>query len=197
MAATFPYEAAEAEVCCLPGPSATAHVRHFDAIYRAYRVEVARFARACGAPQAYCDDVVHEVFMIVHRRLHAFDGDNLPGWLYRITRRRVRDLRCCAWFRCVVAKRGELPEQESDTLEPAQSLEIKRSFELVERYLQRLSEGERVTLLLFELDGYSGEEIADIQGVSINTVFSRLRRARSKLGVLAGKRRLADGTYTA
>ena len=35
--------------------------------------------------------------------------------------------------------------------------------------------------MLFEIDGYSGEEIAEIQGVPVNTVWARIHKARKKL----------------
>jgi RNA polymerase sigma-70 factor (ECF subfamily) len=44
-----------------------------------------------------------------------------------------------------------------------------------------LNESERAALVLFEIDGYSGEEIAEIQGVPTNTVWARIHKARKKL----------------
>jgi RNA polymerase sigma-70 factor, ECF subfamily len=49
-----------------------------------------------GAPEAEREDLVHDVFIVVHRRLHDFDGENLAGWLYQIARHRVRDFRACS-----------------------------------------------------------------------------------------------------
>jgi DNA-directed RNA polymerase specialized sigma24 family protein len=47
--------------------------------------------------------------------------------------------------------------------------------------LERLNESERAALVLFEIDGYAGEEIARIQCVPVNTVWARIHKARKKL----------------
>ncbi len=67
------------------------------------------------------------------------------------------------------------------TLDPAAALETQKKREILERLLDTLNEHERVALVLFELEDYSGEEIAELQNVPINTVWARVRRARIKL----------------
>jgi RNA polymerase sigma-70 factor (ECF subfamily) len=122
------------------------------------------------------------VFVVVHRRLSDFDGQNLPGWLYQIARRRVRDFRRLLWVRHLLF--GSVPLSDSLTKPgagPADSLETKERKELLEELLLKLNESERAALVLFEIDGYSGEDIAQIQGVPINTVWARIHKARKKL----------------
>src|SRR6478736_5757593 len=77
-----------------PGPPL-----EFRAIYERWFAEVSRWIRAMGGPEAEREDLVQDVFVVVHRRLPDFDGQNLAGWLYQITRRRVRDFRHLAWFK--------------------------------------------------------------------------------------------------
>src|SRR3954454_993316 len=79
--------------------------RDFRAIYDAWFDDVSRWIRALGGPDADRDDIVQEVFLVVRRRLSAFDGANLPAWLYRITRRQVRDYRRRAWVKHIFSKR--------------------------------------------------------------------------------------------
>src|SRR5215467_5590225 len=56
----------------------------FRTLYDTWFADVARWVRALGASTADQDDLVQEVFVVVHRRLPDFDGENLAGWLYRI-----------------------------------------------------------------------------------------------------------------
>jgi RNA polymerase sigma-70 factor, ECF subfamily len=154
----------------------------FSAIYERWSDEVSQWVRATGGPAADREDLVQDVFMVVHRRLPDFDGDNLPGWLYRIARRRVRDFRRLLWVKHLLF--GSVPLSENLAKEgasPAETLETCQKTALLECLLDKLTESERATLVLFEIDGYSGEEIAQILGVPVNTVWSRLYKARKKL----------------
>ncbi len=154
----------------------------FDEIYAAWYEEVSRWIRAMGGPEAEREDLVQDVFVIVHRRLVDFDGRNLPGWLYQIARRRVRDFRRLLWVKNLVVRRSPLPEGLTLVRPgPAEDLETKEKRELLERLLGKLNDSERVALMLFEVEGYSGQQIADLQGVPLNTVWARIHKARKKL----------------
>jgi RNA polymerase sigma-70 factor (ECF subfamily) len=76
----------------------------FDDIYRTHFEDVRRWIRALGGPEAEREDLAQDVFLIVHRRLPDFDGQNIGGWLYQITRHRVRDFRRLRWFRLFLSK---------------------------------------------------------------------------------------------
>ena len=57
-----------------------------DALYRAHAPVVARWAAHLGGPSLDVQDAVHEIFLIVRRRLPEFRGESKPTtWLYRIT----------------------------------------------------------------------------------------------------------------
>src|ERR1043165_1483829 len=63
----------------------------FEEIYAQWFHDVSRWIRAFGGLDADLEDLAQEVFLIVRRQLPKFEGDNLGGWLYRITQRTVRD----------------------------------------------------------------------------------------------------------
>jgi RNA polymerase sigma-70 factor (ECF subfamily) len=63
-------------------------------------------------------------------------------------------------------------------------LETKEKQLLLERLLSTLNDAQRAAFVLFEMDGYTGDEIARIQQVSINTVRARIHRARKKVTAL-------------
>lgn len=154
----------------------------FDQIYATWYDEVSRWIRAMGGPEAEREDLVQDVFVVVHRRLGDFDGRNLPGWLYQIARRRVRDFRRLLWVKHLVVRRNPLPEGLTLVRpSPAEDLETKEKRKLLERLLDKLGDSERAALVLFEVEGYSGQQIAAVQGVPLNTVWARIHKARKKL----------------
>ncbi len=182
-----------------PAPDATETVTEpaqlgFDEIYAAWYDEVSRWIRAMGGPEAEREDLVQDVFVVVHRRLGDFDGRNLPGWLYQIARRRVRDFRRLLWVKHLVVRRNPLPEGLTLVRpSPAEDLETKEKRELLERLLDKLGESERAALVLFEVEGYSGQQIAAVQGVPLNTVWARIHKARKKLQAYLERFERQDG----
>jgi RNA polymerase sigma-70 factor, ECF subfamily len=155
---------------------------HFRAIYDRWFDEVSRWVRAMGGPESDAEDLVQDVFVVVHRRLPDFDGENVAGWLYQIARRRVRDFRRLLWVRQMLFFNVPLSEKlTADAASASDAIETKQKRELLERLLDKLNESERAALILFEIDGYNGEEIAEIQGVPVNTVWARIHKGRKKL----------------
>ncbi len=169
-------------------PVVAAEPLDFRSIYERWFGEVSRWIRAMGGPEADREDLVQDVFLVVHRRLPDFDGQNVAGWLYQIARHRVRDFRRLLWVKHLLF--GSVPLSDSlpkGGASPAESLETSEKRRTLERLLAKLNESERAALVLFEIDGYSGEEIAQIQGVPLNTVWARIHKARKKLQAALAK----------
>jgi RNA polymerase sigma-70 factor (ECF subfamily) len=102
-------------------------------------------------------------------------------WLYRITERVVRNGRRKERVRRWLGntRRAELEQAVSPVhLTPVERLERQQSRETVHRILDRLADKYRRVLVLFELEGLSGEEIAELTGLKIATVWVHLHRAR-------------------
>jgi RNA polymerase sigma-70 factor (ECF subfamily) len=165
--------------------------RDFRAFYDLWFEEVARWIRALGGAEADRDDIVQEVFLVVRRRLSAFDGSNLAGWLYRITRRQVRDFRRRTWVKHIFNKRrvDDLDALVHAGTGPAVLLERKEEQRILHLILGKIREERRSAFVLFEIEGLSGDEIARIQNVPTNTVWSRLHHARKEFFALAAKHR--------
>lgn len=155
----------------------------FSELYEQWFDEVARWIRALGGPEADRDDLVQDVFLVVYRRLHDFDGQNVAGWLYQIARRRVRDFRRLLWVKHLFGTTS-VPLSEGLIVggaSPSESLETKEKRALLLDILDTLNAEQRAAFVLFEIEGYSGDEIARIQGIPINTVWARIHKARKKL----------------
>jgi RNA polymerase sigma-70 factor (ECF subfamily) len=169
-------------------------VHSFQAIYDAYYADVARWIRALGGPAADQDDLIQEVFVVVYRRLHDFDGRNLAGWLYRIAAHQVRDYRRLVWikyiFRRSVALSSEVPSARPT---PIMMLETRERERNLERLLAKLSDPLRAAFVLFEIEGYTAEEISEMQSVPTNTVRARIHRARKKMTALLESAARAEG----
>jgi RNA polymerase sigma-70 factor, ECF subfamily len=166
----------------------------FAAIYDRWFDDVSRWVRLLGGPHADHEDLAQEVFLVVRRRLGDFDGRNLAGWLFKIASRQVGNYRRRVWFRQVFSLRRPvaLDDLPHDGATPAAALERKERQALVERLLGRMSEKRRTTFVLFEIEGYSGEEIAAIQRIPIKTVWTRLHHARKEFLKLVARHRAAE-----
>lgn len=165
----------------------------FDSIYRAFFAHVARWVRALGANDADVEDLTQEVFIIVRRKLSSFDGQNLGGFLYRIAQRTVRDHRRSAWFRNLLGRRQSLPELESPSPSGIDAVQRHEQRRLLDSVLGRMSEKRRTTFILFEIEGYSGEEIARVQCVPLKTVWTRLHHARKDFVRMVSEMSAAEG----
>jgi RNA polymerase sigma-70 factor, ECF subfamily len=149
----------------------------FRELYDRYFAFVWRNAANRGVPAAALDDVVQEVFIVIHRKLPEFEArSSVRTWLAGITRRVVADF---------VRKRGNQPAgDESLEREPAaasaalEALERKAALELLDELLAKMPEEQREVFVLHEIEHLSGPEIAELTETNENTVWTRLRSAR-------------------
>jgi RNA polymerase sigma-70 factor (ECF subfamily) len=153
----------------------------FAQVYEVHFHEVARWVRAMGVNSAEIQDVTQDIFIIVQRKLPQFDGNNLRAFLYRITQRTARDHLRSAWFRNFF--RRQAPEHALDDVHYRDAptdvvLEHKESLRQMESILAKMGEKHRRAFVLFEVEGYSGEEIARLEGVPLQTIWTRLHYAR-------------------
>ena len=152
----------------------------FAYLYRCWYGHVVRWLGNLGAPKADIEDLAQDVFLVVRRRLSDFDGRNAAGWLYRIASGQVRQHRRRVFFRALVPTREpiELDEIPLDRPSVLTEMETKQKQEFLDRILSHMSEKRRVVFLLFEMQGYSGSEIACLLDVPVNTIKTRLYHAR-------------------
>jgi RNA polymerase sigma-70 factor (ECF subfamily) len=161
-----------------PRPSLT-----LESVYREHAQDVARWAQRLGGPAIDVEDVVHEVFLVVHGQLAGFRGDaKVSTWLYRITenvvRHRRRRDRIRRWLGGTSEDVGGRVPSSRPT--PVEELERRESEALVYRALDTLPDKQRALIVLFELEGCSGEQIAEMTGTKVNAVWVALHRARAR-----------------
>jgi RNA polymerase sigma-70 factor (ECF subfamily) len=133
-----------------------------------------------AGPGVDVDDLLQDVFLIAVRRQRDFEGRAAPTtWLYGIAARVV-----AGWRRRQKLRRwlglGHADER-ADLQTPAFLFEYREQAELLYRLLDRMAEKKRTALILHELEGLSGEEIAAAVGCPLKTVWTRLFHARREL----------------
>jgi RNA polymerase sigma-70 factor (ECF subfamily) len=132
-----------------------------------------RYARALTRDSELADDLVQDTLVRALRSEHLFHGGDVRAWLYTIltnlNRNRLRSL----------ARRPTLtPIEDNDAPDTAGPEAGARD---IERALASLVDDQRTALLLVVLEGLSYREVAEVQGVPIGTVMSRLARARMQI----------------
>jgi RNA polymerase sigma-70 factor (ECF subfamily) len=132
-----------------------------------------RYARALTRNVELADDLVQDTLVRALRSEHLFHGGDLRSWLYTIltnlNRNRLRSLT----RRPAVQTIGD--NDASDMAGP------EAGGRDIERALASLAEDQRAALLLVVLEGLTYREVAEVQGVPIGTVMSRLARARVQI----------------
>jgi len=158
--------------------------RDLEAVYRAHAQRVARWAARLAGPALDVEDVVHEVFLVVQRRLAGFRGEaEITTWLYRITANVVRHRRRKErWRRFLGGTADDIAgRMAAPGPTPLEDLEGRQAAARLYRALDALNEKQRAVLILFELEGLPGEEIARLLGMRAATVRVTLHRARAEL----------------
>ncbi len=146
-------------------------------LYRAHADFVVRIAGHLGVPQAAVDDVVHDVFIVAHRRFAEFDANRgtQRSWLYGVTRRVVMHHQRAAARH--VRRLHAVPSPAGDTA-PDEAVARQRAAALVDAFLASLPEDRRLVFALADIEGMSAVEVARSLDCNLNTVYGRLRAAR-------------------
>lgn len=167
-------------------PAPTAEAAWVVDAYRQYFKYVWALLGRLGVPEASLEDVTQEVFLVLHRRRDEFrQGSSVRTWLHGIalhTARRHREK---------LARRRRKDEAlgpETPAAPPTPEAEVgqRRALQRLDALLGRLGDEQREVFVLAELAELPAPEIAELLGIKLNTVYSRLRLARSHL------RRLLD-----
>jgi RNA polymerase sigma-70 factor (ECF subfamily) len=142
-----------------------------------------RWVSRLGGPSIDAEDAVQEVFLKVHLLAPSFRPDRArtTTWLYRITENVVRHRRRKErWRRWLL---GDASDVASRTASPAlaadELLARGQTHARFYRVLDGMNERYRTVLILFELEGHSGEELAELLGAKTATVWVWLHRARA------------------
>lgn len=130
-----------------------------------------------GVRESDAEDALQNVFMVVHRRLGSYDRSaKLTTWLFGICLRVASTHR-----RKALARREDgstLDDTEDEAAGPAEELEAKEARARLSAALDGMDADKRAVFVMFELDEMTCDEIAEVYGVPVGTIYSRLSSAR-------------------
>ncbi len=128
--------------------------------------------------RADAEDAAQDVFLSFIRTKPVFESaEHQKAWFLRVTLNRCKSILRSAWHRKTQPLEEAFPEQDFTERETG-----------VMQAVQKLTQNYRTVIYLYYIQGYDTAEIAQILGVSQNTVLSRLARARKQLkGMLEGE----------
>jgi len=127
------------------------------------------------------DDIVHATFLAAMTTAGAFDPTrSCRAWLLGIAARLIQRQRSkgARWARLLGAFRPAEPAWAAD---PERAVGTRQDLGRVEQALLGLSDAKRLVLIMSELEGLKGEEIARALGIPVATVWTRLHHARREL----------------
>lgn len=163
----------------------------FAELLRRYESHVNRLLYHLAPDWQERADLAQEVWIRVYRNIKRLqEPAKFRGWLSRIAtnlfydelRKRKRTTQSISLDAPVRMSDGELSwEIPSDMPSPTDDLATKEFYDQLQKAIAELPESFRTTIVLREIQGLAYEEIAEITGVSLGTVKSRIARARLKL----------------
>jgi RNA polymerase sigma-70 factor (ECF subfamily) len=165
------------------GRLARGEVDALGELYDRHQAAVRRFATRMTQSTDDGDDLVHATFLAAMKTAARFDtARSCRAWLLGITARLVQRQRSTSarWARLLTAFRAPEPAWTRD---PESALGAREG---LERALSRLSPAKRSVLLLAEVEGLRGEEIAEALAIPVGTVWTRLHHARRDLAAALG-----------
>ena len=154
----------------------------FEQLIRPHLDSIRRFALSFAKNAVDADDLAQDALIKAFRSFHTYDGAAaLPTWLYTVARSTFLDSR-----RSRLHKARGREHQLDEALpneHPTQEalLDRRQQVEKLWAAIRTLDPRFRVPLVLADVEGMTYEEVADIEGVPIGTVRSRIARARAKL----------------
>ncbi len=155
----------------------------FEEIYRTASGYVYTIALKVTGNREDAEEVTQDVFLSVHKNLGSFRfRSSFKTWIYRIATNRAINS-----YRKRSKERGrKVPFDDKIAAEEAgapgvSSLDEEHRKKLVNAMLESLPLEQRACVVLKDIEGLKYEEIARVLGININTVRSRLKRAREKL----------------
>ncbi|HET9227242.1 MAG TPA: sigma-70 family RNA polymerase sigma factor [Thermoanaerobaculia bacterium] len=161
--------------------------RAFNEVYVRFEDMVYNLAYRLAGNREEAADLTQEIFLRVFRHLGSFGGrSTLKTWIFRIAINHCRD-RLSRWHP-LTQPIGEDPGEGAVYADPSRGPEelavAADDKRRVEQALTRLPQVFREVVVLRDIEGLSYEEIAEVLGVRIGTVRSRIARGRDQLRAL-------------
>jgi RNA polymerase sigma-70 factor, ECF subfamily len=151
----------------------------FETVYRTHVKFVWRSLLRLGVRESDVADAAQEVFVVVHRKLNTFEGrSKITRWLFAICVRVAKDRRQAAHVRRETVDGDLMDRLRSQRHDAAAEVERRQGLQQLQALLESMPSDQCSVFVLFELEGMTGVEVAELLDVPVATVHSRLRLAR-------------------
>lgn len=167
----------------------------FDYLVNQYSKKIINTAYSLLYDADEAQDAAQEVFIKVYRNIGTFRGDSsVSTWIYRITRNVCCDILRKRKSSNVISLDAEDEEghknEPADTGDtPQEAAEKNERDEILRSAVASLEETHKTVITLFDMEGLSYDEIAEVMKCPVGTVKSRLYRARDALRKILEKNR--------
>ena len=147
-----------------------------ESVWREYHQALQQFVRRRVGDLSTADDILQDVFVKVHKRIHTLkDSSRLQSWIYQITRNAIVD-----HYRSQ-RKMEELPDTLITPEDDPTEVLHRELAECMLPLIESLPAPYREALLLSEIEGLPHREVARRQGISLPAAKARVRRGRQQL----------------
>jgi RNA polymerase sigma-70 factor (ECF subfamily) len=184
-------EAEHAAEAALVARSREGDASAFEAIYRRHAPRVFSLACRMTGSRADGEDLLQEIFLLVHRKLDGFKGEATLGtWIYRLA------ANCCVDFlRSRQHRDRQATEELDEAMPPVRSTGGLRVEQIdLERAIERLPPGYRAAFVLHDVEGFEHAEVARLLGIAEGTSKSQVHKARLKIRAMLASRPAASGS---
>ncbi|MGK3988500.1 RNA polymerase sigma factor [Sorangium sp. So ce136] len=166
----------------------------FEEVYRSAHPYVLRLLWRLGVESRDLEDVAHEVFLVVHRRLPDYQpGGSLNAWLSAIASRvALRHRQLARNVRELLSDDGRAVDIADPGLDVEQLHAQAETGYLVRQLIQHIEGSRRPIFILHDLEGMAMRDIAQAFQISQNTAWDRLRRARDEFETAARRLNARD-----
>lgn len=163
--------------------AAEGDLKAFEAIYREHAGFVYNVAFRILGNKEDAEEIVQEVFLTVHDQLKGFRRESsFRTWVYRITANAALNLaKKISRTRNKTFSLDEMVQEPSSAPEIEVKIQAEHNEKVAARLLDELNPDQRACMVLREIEGLSYEEMAQVLKININTVRTRLKRARERL----------------
>jgi len=154
----------------------------FETLVITYQHRVFGVALRMLGSRAEAEDIAQETFLRAHRAVGEFRGEaRLGTWLYAIASRLCLNRIASAPRRLERADDAALLRLPAPGADAASALERSELEAALQQAIAALPEERRIVVVLRDLEGLDYEEVAEVLGLPLNTVRTRLHRARLDL----------------
>ncbi len=153
-------------------------IEAFESLVQRYQRPIIGMVRNLIGDEHICEDIAQEVFFAAYKKLRTFDESQskFSTWLFTIARNKsINYLR-----RKKIISFGKLPDNVESNID-TDTAERTELFEKLNGLLQKLPNAQKRAFTLAEFENLSYEDIAQIEGIRLGTVRSRIHRAKKKI----------------